>query len=742
MSGSYHVKGFVFATVLALSPFWVQAQENDKPKKKKEESDTVHVIALKENEVPVNFTSSAQVISQKALEEKRYTDIERILTAVPSVQIRSKDGLGLRPNIGIRGSRLERSANITLMEDGTLIAPAAYSASAAYYFPEVLRMSEFEVYKGGSSVQYGPVTTSGILNMVTQPIDGKSSIMASVGSFGERILNTKVSHKGKNAGFVFVGTDKKTDGFRKIDGAGLSNANNSERAGAEQQDYMLKFNVHTDDDAKVYQKLDVKLAEQHHDSDQSYLGLTAEDFATNPHRQYAATQMDNIKAKHKQAEVKHTLKVDEFSLVTKAYHNTFERNWYKLGGISGGASLGNVLKDPTTYATQYDILTGATDATGGELSVAGNNRMYVSEGIQTDASYKILGNVISHKIDAGLRMHHDSEERFQGTDTYDMVSGQMVLNTRGAQGATSGNNRIASANAFAGYIKDTITAGNLTVVPGVRYENIKFRDKRWDDTDRTILNRNNTKRVDVFLPSVSASYMLTGNTAVFGGVHEGFAPPSPSSESDVDNEKSINYELGYRLNDKASKTFFEVSTYFNDYSNLLGTDTLAGAGGGSGAQFNGGKVHAYGLEVMAGKTFQLDAISFPVNIAYTFTNAEFRNTFTETDIEEWGDVEKGDRLPYIARNQFTLNTGVKYEKVSANLLTRFVGKSYANVAQTQKVPSYMIFDAIAHYDVNKNVEVFVAVNNILDKNYLIGYNPYGLRGGMPRAYRVGGVYNF
>ncbi|MFN5879179.1 MAG: TonB-dependent receptor plug domain-containing protein, partial [Flavobacteriales bacterium] len=95
---------------------------------------------------------SGQKITPTQLQKLNQPDINKVLRTVPGVQIRDEDGFGLRPNIGLRGTPVNRCAKITLMEDGMLIAPAAYSDPAAYYFPTFTRISAVEVLKGSSQI--------------------------------------------------------------------------------------------------------------------------------------------------------------------------------------------------------------------------------------------------------------------------------------------------------------------------------------------------------------------------------------------------------------------------------------------------------------------------------------------------------------------------------------------------------------------------------------------------------------
>ena len=144
------------------------------------------------DEVP----GSLHLITSKQLQKFSYTDPLKTLKTVPGVNITEEDGFGLRPNIGLRGSGTERSSRITIMEDGILIAPAPYTASSAYYFPSIARMSSIEILKGSSQIAFGPQITSGVINLVSTktPTSEAVNVNTLYGSFGNTLLHASAGN--------------------------------------------------------------------------------------------------------------------------------------------------------------------------------------------------------------------------------------------------------------------------------------------------------------------------------------------------------------------------------------------------------------------------------------------------------------------------------------------------------------------------------------------------------------------
>ena len=119
---------------------------------------------------------------------------------------------------------------------------------------------------------------------------------------------------------------------------------------------------------------------------------------------------------------------------------------------------------------------------------------------------------------------------------------------------------------------------NFTLTPGVRYESINLMREDWGkkDADRSGEASVRENQINVFIPGVGFNYSFSNSASVFGGVHKGFSPPGNAPGEKA--ERSVNYELGTRFN--LGGVSGELIGFFNDYSNLLGSDLAANGGTG------------------------------------------------------------------------------------------------------------------------------------------------------------------
>ena len=678
-----------------------------------------------------NRTGSSYYISPKELAKFNYTDINRALRTVPGVNIYEEDGFGLRPNISLRGTSPERSAKITLMEDGVLIAPAPYSAPAAYYFPSVARMEAVEILKGSSQVQYGPFTTGGAINLVSSQIPNSFTgrVKASTGSFNSSQLHARIGDQKQNIGYSIEYLNFNSDGFKNLP----DNSN----TGFDKNDFVAKFRINTSPSSKVQQALDFKFQYGDEVSNETYLGLTQSDFNTNPFDRYASSQEDVMTNDHIQFTVSHQLDLTKrFRITTTGYYNGFSRNWYKLDDIVfNGEKLGiaTIIDNPELYPDYMNIVTGNVNSENDALLVKANNRKYTSKGVQTKLDYHWYGDQFFHDLEIGIRYHYDEEDRIQWEDGYRITDGEMFLTTDAPAGSDA--NRISSATAFATYILYKLKYQNLTLTPGLRYENIRLNRENFGTEDPTRTGVNLTTRennVDVFIPGIGFNYKFDNDFSLFGGVHKGFSPPG--NQEGQDPEESINYELGTRFNIKGLQG--ELIGFYNDYSNLLGSDLAATGGTGSLDQFNAGEVSVRGIEILLNYDLlsQNSKFALPITFGYTFTDTEFLNSFSSDEI--WGDVTAGDQLPYIAKHQFNASISLEHSKFELNFNGRYNGAFRTTAGQEtitdlNGITSNFIIDFSGKYHLTKHLSITGNIINLLDETYAVSRVPAGLRPAHP-----------
>ncbi|MBL4852781.1 MAG: TonB-dependent receptor [Robiginitomaculum sp.] len=700
-----------------------------------------------------NITDVAGSITYIAPEElaiQNYTDINRILRTVPGVNLQEEDGYGLFPNIGIRGSGTERSAKVLILEDGVPIAPAPFAAPAAYYFPSVGRINAVEVTKSVGAVKYGPITTGGTIQFFSTPIPTKTAASATIltSSLGRTTAHAWAGSRIESEALPFdVGFVLETyqenaeEGFKQIDIGST---------GFSVEDYMAKLGFYSKDNARFDQSLTLKYLYSGRDADETYLGLTLEDFERTPFLRYRASQLDNFTSTQETLQATHNIALsDNIQLTTLAYRTDFARNWIKLdefdnsqlSGLGACNSLNEILVTPTLCTQEFEVLVGADGFTSPDdvLGLRHNNRTYYAQGIQSALGFDFQTGGLEHYLVTSVRYHEDFVDRFQQTDRFRIDNGTLVRTTDNAPGTQA--NRLSSARSIALYVEDRITAGAWQVTAGLRYEEIDTDQVRWSTPDRNLAPSSIRENAfNEFLPSLGIIYDVNDKLSLLAGVARGFAIPGPSNRS-ADAERSVAYEFGGRYNNDLFS--FEAIGFFNDYSNLIATCTNASGGSECdiGDSDNAGAANVFGLEITAATDLggSFEHISLPLNLVYAYTNTEL---LSSVDSDIFGDVNVGDEIPYVPEHQITLSGGVIGEVWGVNASLNYVSQArdvpgQGPVAITERIDARTLVDVAVYYDLKAGIRLHLKADNVFDTVYLAGRRPYGVRPGKPREIFAG-----
>ena len=687
---------------------------------------------------PVARTAgSAHVIGEEQLSRYEYDDPTAVVTTVPGVYARGEDGFGLRPNIGIRGVNPDRSKKVALLEDGIPFAPAPYSASAAYFFPMMTRMTAVRVIKGPAAISYGPQTVGGAIDLVTRPIPTTLSGAADVayGSYGYGKAHVHAGSSDEKVGFLVEGVHLRSDGFKEL-------PNGASDTGFVHNEWMVKGAWVLDPRARTRDEIRVKGTYSDEVSNETYLGLTDQDLRATPDRRYAASALDRMKWFHTSLAITHVHEESrDLSVTTTVYRNDLSRTWRKMNGFRG-ADVFEVLRDPTTprHAVYASILRGESDGTtaGEAIRVGPNQREFVSQGIVSRLEFTPRTGPLAHSIEYGVRVHEDRAERRHSEDAFVLAGGALV--PEGTPTVVTLFNE-ATTLAFAMHAIDAITWDRLTVTPGVRIEAMQQRF-----VDRAT-NQRHAQTTRVVLPGVGAFYSLTRDLGALAGMYRGFGPPVPAlgpvgGGSRVEPELSVNYEAGLRYSRRRLRA--EVIGFYNDYSNL--TDVCTQSSGCIDTtldrQFDAGRARIFGLEAFAEHRLPVVArLDLPLRASYTYTETAFLQSF-QSDDPIFGNVTRGDQIPYVPRHELNVSVGIEHPRFGINGTMTHVAKtrelaSSGSIDETLHTDAQTTFDATGYVRICDDVQLYVNGRNLADARYIVSRRPFGARPNPPRMVQVG-----
>jgi Fe(3+) dicitrate transport protein len=655
-----------------------------------------------ERRIPGSF----DVLDLARLETSRVTTTGELLRKAPGVHVRDEEGLGLRPNVGVRGLNPTRSSRVLMLEDGIPLTYAPYGDNAAYYHPPVERFDRVELLKGSGQIAYGPMTVGGVINYVT-PAPPARSAGSFIGAAGNRGYLNAQGGWGTTRGRTGVQVDfmrKQGDGAREH----------------------ISSDLH-DVTAKVVSRL----ADRHvvtlrgsyfgEDSNITYSGLREDEYRADPRQN--PFRNDFFYTDRFGASATHAYTIsDGLVATTNLYSSNFRRHWWRQSSNSGQRP--NDASDPACAG-----MANLSTTCGNE----GRLRHYNVWGVEPRLRMVRRAGAFATETDIGVRAHFETQDRRQENGlTPTARSGVLVED----------NERLNQA--YSGFIQNRFIAGSWSVTPGIRVERVEY-----ERTNRLVGASGRTHLTEA-IPGIGAAFSPDARYTLFAGVHRGFTPPrtediinnTTGGSIDLSPERSWNYEAGARTNPRQG-LFLEATFFRMAYENQVIPATLAGGVGST--LTNGGETLHQGLEVGA----RVDSAAFfasPHNVhvraAYTWLPiAEFVG-LRFSNVPGFGSTRiTGNRLPYAPEHLLTAGAGITFASgldlnAEAVLIADQFGDDLNSIdpspdGQRGLLPGFMLWNAAGNYPV-RSVTIFATVKNLFDRTEIVDRS----RGILPTAPRT------
>ena len=162
-----------------------------------------------------------------------------------------------------------------------------------------------------------------------------------------------------------------------------------------------------------------------------------------------------------------------------------------------------------------------------------------------------------------------------------------------------------------------------------------------------------------------------------------------------------------------------------------------------GDAFNGDAATVAGVELLLSTNLSPSQnFSTPLSFVYTYMDAEFDTDIADTDF--FGDVSKGDPIPYIPEHQFRVSAGIEQSRWGANISANYVDEVCvrASCGEFERADDTLTVDIAANFLFNDRITLFGRIENVTgDENIprtppLWGQAQQGPNRHRRRAYRV------
>ena len=623
-------------------------------------------------------------------------NMRQVMAKVPGIHIWESDPSGIQIGIAARGLSPNRSWEFNVRQNGYDIAADPFGYPEAYYNPQLQAVQRIEVVRGQGSLQYGP-QFGGLINYilrngseVNKPFEFETQ--QTIGSNG--LFNTYNAIGGKKGKIHYYSffDHRNGNGWRE-------NSRYYTNAGYGTLTYYIspKFSL----TAEVMHS---------HIRSQQPGGLT------------------------------------DAQLEDDAQQSFRTRNWFDISWTTPALIANYYISDKARWNTKIFATIGNRNSVGylqaitvkdsvNAATMQYNNRVltmdkYRNYGMESRflSDYALFNN--NSTFSAGIRLYTGTTFRKadgKGTTgtNYDMsVIGQYPRDIE----FESSNAAVFVENIFR-------FSDKFLIVPGVRYEWLEGSASGrngFTPGGSEILLQNITRSRSFILAGIGSEFHISKNTEFYANFSQAYRPiqfanlQAPPTTDVVDNEledsKGYNIDLGYRgkVQDYLQ---FDISGYYLQYNNRIGTVTVAGTPsyrlitnvGNSTSKGIESYVEINPVRALTRKN-TFDIILFG---SYGYNHARYGNDHKDA-------ATKGRKVENAPEHIFRggITAGCKSLLVTAQVSR--VGETFSDAnntatptanAQNGLIPAYTVADLTATYKFAKHLNLKAGINNLFDERY-------------------------
>ncbi len=253
------------------------------------------------------------------------------------------------------------------------------------------------------------------------------------------------------------------------------------------------------------------------------------------------------------------------------------------------------------------------------------------------------------------------------------------------------------------YLQDQIKfAERLVLTLGGRHD--------WVDTDIDDLNALTSQRQDSgsFTGRAGLTWLMSDlGVAPYVSYAESFLPVAGTDffGAPFDPETGNQYEVGIKFEPPGRNLLFTAAAFDLARQNVLTADPVNPF-----AQIQTGEIESRGLEFEA------------VASAVRGLNLTAAYTLLDLEVTKSNNGDQGlkpNRVPKHSASiwaDYTIQDG-RFARLGMGSGLRYVGRSFADSLNTLEVPSYVLIDAVAHYDWHR-LRLALNIKNLLGKTYV------------------------